>query len=75
MNIRTSLVVQWLRVHPAMQGTQVGYLVSLRSHVPPGNLSKLLSLCPTTRELACCNHGEAIHPDSACRNKDMSETN
>ena len=35
---RIFLVVQWLRIHLPMQGTQVGYLVSkLRSHMPQGN--------------------------------------
>ena len=34
----TSLVVQWLRIHLPMQGTQVQSLVwELRSHMPRGN--------------------------------------
>ena len=34
----TSLVVQWLRIHLAMQGTLVQSLVgALRSHTPRGN--------------------------------------
>ena len=36
--IRTSLVVQWLRIRLAMQGTLVQSLVrELRSHTPQGN--------------------------------------
>ena len=36
--IRTSLVVQWLRIHLAMQGTRVQFLVGeLRSHMSQGN--------------------------------------
>ena len=35
---KTSLVGQWLRIHLAMQGTQVQYLVrELRSHMLQGN--------------------------------------
>ena len=38
INIRISLVVQWLRIHLPLQGTQVGYLVcKLRSHMPQGD--------------------------------------
>ena len=34
----TSLVVQWLRILPAMQGTWVQFLVrELRSHTPQSN--------------------------------------
>ena len=37
-DIRTSLVVQWLRIHLPMQGTQVQFLVGeLKSHTPCGN--------------------------------------
>ena len=37
-NVGTSLVVQWLRIHLAMQGTQVLSLVwELRSHMPWSN--------------------------------------
>ena len=36
--IGTSLVVQWLRIHRAMQGIQIWSLVEeLRSHMPRGN--------------------------------------
>ena len=38
---RTSLVVQWLKICPAMQGTWVRSLVGdLRSHMPWGNRSE-----------------------------------
>ena len=37
-SLRTSLVVQWLRLCLSMQGTKVQFLVrDLRSHMPPGN--------------------------------------
>ena len=37
-SLRTSLVVQWLRLCLSMQGTKVQFLVrELRSHMPPGN--------------------------------------
>ena len=50
----TSLVVQWLRIHLAMQGTWVRPLVrELRCHMPWNNLAhspQLLSLGTTTKE-------------------------
>ena len=39
--VETSLVVQWLRPHPPMQGVQVRTLVGkLRSHVPHSQKTK-----------------------------------
>ena len=55
--LRTSLVVQWLRICLPKQGAQVQSLVrELRSHMPQGNwvwVGQLLSPCPLER--ACCN--------------------
>ena len=48
INIGTLLVVQWLRIHLAMQGTQVQPLVrKLRPHIPGNSQARapqLLSL-------------------------------
>ena len=42
-----SLVVQWLRIHHAMQGTQVQSQVkALRSHMPQSNQVQVLQLRP-----------------------------
>ena len=53
-NADTALVVQWLRVHLAVQGTRVRSLLSkLRSHRPRGSWARapqLDSLCSTTEE-------------------------
>ena len=49
--LRTSLVVQWLRIRLSMQGTQVGSIVIFGlggAHMPWSNeayVPKLLSLC------------------------------
>ena len=57
-----SLVVQWLRIHLAMQGTQVQSLVGeLRSHMPWSNSAHMPSLSSphtTTRESA--HHSERL---------------
>ena len=56
--VGTSLVVQWLRIHLPMQGTQVQPLAEeLRSHMPRGNEAHklLLNLHATTRESVCRN--------------------
>ena len=46
--LRTSLVVQWLRIHFSMQRTQVGYLAKeLRSYMPLSNEAHELQLEPT----------------------------
>ena len=50
---RTSLVVQWLRIHLPMLGTRARLLVRKgRCHSPQGNGAhclQLMSLCPATR--------------------------
>ena len=59
----TSLVVQWLRICLAMQGTWVWSLVrELRSHMPRSNearLSPLESPCATTKKPTWCNEDPA----------------
>jgi len=60
LNIEISLVVQWLRIHLAMQGTWVRSLIrELRSHRPQNNeaqLPQLLSPKATITESASVHH-------------------
>ena len=55
---RTSLMIQWLRIHLAMQGRWVWSLVrELRSHIPQSNRAcapRLLSPHTTTKESMSC---------------------
>ena len=83
LNIGISLVAQWLRIHPAMQGTWVQPLVGeLRSHRPQNNeaqLPQLLNcepkshnyrvqrLCTTTKGLTQCKE------DPECCNEDLTQ--
>ena len=53
----TSLVVQWLKIHFSMQGTQVQSLVKkLRSHIPAKQLSR------RTATTEPSSHNERSHP-------------
>ena len=56
---RTSLLIQWLRIHLAMQGTQVRSPVrELRSHMRQSNEAnepQLESLSATTKDPKCHN--------------------
>ena len=56
---RTSLLIQWLRIHLAMQGTQVRSPVrELRSHMLQSNKAnepQLESLSATTKDPTCHN--------------------
>ena len=70
--VRTSLVVQWLRIYFAMQGKQVQFLIGkLRSHMPHSDWAHVpqpWSPCITTAESTSCNarsHMLPLRPDIA----------
>ena len=68
--LRTSLVVQWLRIQLAMQGMRVRFLIrELRSHMTWSNKAhtpQLLSPWATVREAVCCNGKSHMMQQRSC---------
>ena len=56
----TSLVVQWLRIHLAMQGTQVRFLVGELNLCAALTEPLLWNLCATAREPVCHNKRSCV---------------